>query len=61
MQVDLYNGHETVVLLLLLPFYGPLSRITLVSRYQKKHSPTHLSWLLTFLYQPLPYITIYSI
>ena len=23
------------------PFYGPLSRITRVSRYQKKHSPTH--------------------
>jgi len=23
------------------PFYGPLSRTTLVSWYQKKHSPTH--------------------
>jgi len=23
------------------PFYGPLSRTTWVSRYQKKHSPTH--------------------
>ena len=23
------------------PFYGPLSRSTRVSRYQKKHSPTH--------------------
>ena len=23
------------------PFYGPLSGITRVSRYQKKHSPTH--------------------
>jgi len=23
------------------PFYGPLSGTTLVSRYQKKHSPTH--------------------
>jgi len=25
------------------PFYGPLSGTTRVSRYQKKHSPTHLS------------------
>jgi len=23
------------------PFYGPLSGTTRVSRYQKKHSPTH--------------------
>jgi len=23
------------------PFYGPLSRTTQVSQYQKKHSPTH--------------------
>jgi len=23
------------------PFYGPLSGTTQVSRYQKKHSPTH--------------------
>jgi len=26
---------------LLLPFYGPLSGTTWVSRYWKKHSPTH--------------------
>jgi len=30
-----------LLLLLLQPFYGPLSRTTRVSRYQKKHSPTH--------------------
>jgi len=29
------------VLLLLQPFYGPLSGTTRVSRYQKRHSPTH--------------------
>jgi len=29
------------VLLLLRPFYGPLSGTTRVSRYQKRHSPTH--------------------
>ena len=28
----------------LQPFYGPLSGTTRVSRYQKKHSPTYLSW-----------------
>ena len=28
-------GHQ------LQPFYGPLSRTTRVSQYQKKHSPTH--------------------
>jgi len=30
-----------LILLILLPFYGSLSRTTQVSRYQKKHSPTH--------------------
>jgi len=32
-----------------------------VSRYQKKHSLTHLSWSPTFLYQPLLSTTIHSI
>jgi len=31
----------TITILLLLPFYGPLSRTAWVSWYQKKHSPTH--------------------
>jgi len=51
----------TLLLLLLLLFYGPLSETTRVSRYQKKHSPTHLSWSLAFLYQLLPSIMIHSI
>jgi len=39
------SGYITqLLLLLLLPYYGPLSGTTRVSRYQKKHSPTHLSW-----------------
>ena len=37
------------------PFYGPLSRTTRVSRYQKKHSPTHHPD------QLLPSTTIHSI
>jgi len=32
---------QVLLLLLLQPFYGPLSGTTRVSRYQKKHSPTH--------------------
>jgi len=34
-------NYDKLLLLLLLPFYGPLSGTTRVSRYQKKHSPTH--------------------
>jgi len=34
---------QYLVLLLLQPFYGPLSRTIRISRYQKNHSPTHLS------------------
>jgi len=49
------------LLLLLQPFYGPLSGTTQVNWYQKKHSPTHLSWSLTFLYQLLLSTRIYSI
>jgi len=45
----------------LLPFYGPLSGTTRMSQYWKKHSPTHLSWSSTFLYQLLPSTTIHSI
>ena len=32
---------QVLLLHLLQPFYGPLSGTTRVSRYQKKHSPTH--------------------
>jgi len=42
---------------ILRPFVGT----TLVCQYQKKHSPTHLSWSSTILYQLLPSTTIYSI
>jgi len=38
-----------------------LSGTTRVSRYQKKHSPTHLSWQSSNLYQLLPSTTIHSI
>jgi len=47
-----------LLLLLLLPFYGPLSRTTRVSHYQKKHSPTHLSRSSSNLYELLPSATI---
>ena len=40
--------------------YGPLSGTTRVSWYQKKHSPTHLSWSPSNLYQLLPSTTIHS-
>jgi len=53
-------GHTTR-LILLQPFYGPLSETTWVSRYQKKHSLTHLPWLSTFLYQLRPSTTIHGI
>jgi len=46
---------------LLRPFCGPLSETSRVSRYQKEHSPAHLSWLSTILYQLLPSTTIHSI
>jgi len=43
-------------------FYGPLSGTNRVSRYQKKHSPTHQpSWSSSNLYQFLPSNTIHSI
>ena len=43
-------------------FYSPLSGTTRVSRYQKKHSPTHPpSWSSSNLYQFLPSTTIHSI
>jgi len=42
-------------------FYGPFSRTTRVSWYQKKHSPTHLCWLSTILYQFIPSTVIHSI
>jgi len=35
------NSAKALTKLLLLPIYGPLSGTTRVSRYQKKHSPTH--------------------
>jgi len=38
-----------------------LSRTTRVSRYQKKHSPTHLSWSSSNIYQLLPSTRIHSI
>jgi len=52
-----------VLLLLLLPFYDSLSGTTLVSWYQKKHSPTHisLSWSPVILYHLPPSTTIHSI
>ena len=46
------------LLLVLKPFYGALSGTT---RYQKKHSSTHLSWSSTFPYQLLPSTMIHSI
>jgi len=39
----------TTTTTLLQPFYSPLSKTTQVSQYQKKHSPTHLSWSLSNL------------
>jgi len=48
----------TKLLLVLRPFYGALSGTT---QYQKKHSPTHLSWSSTFPYQLLPSTMIHSI
>ena len=57
------GGHNESAIqqLLLQPFYNPLSRTTRVSRYQKEHSPTHLCWSSTILYQLLPSTTIHSI
>ena len=52
---------ELLLLLLLQLFYGPLSKTTWVSRYQKKHSPTHLSWSSSNVYQLLPSTAIHSI
>jgi len=49
------------LLLLIQPFYGPLSGTTRVSRYQKIHSPTHLSWSSSNLCQLLPSTTIRNI
>ena len=43
------------------PFYGPLSGTTRVSRYQKKHSPTHHPDTSSNLYQLFPSTTIHSI
>ena len=43
------------------PFYGPSSWTTRVSQYQKKHSPTHVAWSWSNLYQLLPSTTIHSI
>jgi len=51
----------TDVLLLLQLFYCTLSRTTWVSWYQKKHSPTHLSWSSSNIYQLLPSTRIHSI
>jgi len=52
-----FSSNEThlLLLLLLLPFYGPLSGTTRVCRYQKKHSPTqtfrgHQSSFISFLH-----------
>jgi len=47
--------------ILLQPFYNPLSGTTQISQYQKKQSPTHLSWSSTNLYQLLPSTLIHSI
>ena len=48
-------------LLLLQLFYSLLSGTTWVSRYQKKHLPTHPSWSSSNLYQLLPSTTIHGI
>ena len=50
-----------LVLLLLQLFYSSWSGTTQVNSYKKKHSPTHLSWLSSNLYQLLPSTTIHSI
>jgi len=47
--------------LLLQLFFVPCSGSTRVSRYQKQHSPTHLSWSSSNLYQLLSSTTIHSI
>jgi len=50
--------------MLLLPFYGPLSGTTQVSRCQNKHSPTHTCrdhWSSIILYLLPPSTTIHSI
>jgi len=47
--------------LLLQLFYGPLSGTTWASWHQKKHSPIHLSWPSSNLYQLLPCPTTHSI
>ena len=49
-----------LLLLLLQLFYDPLSGTTWVSQCQKKHSPTHISWSSSNLYQ-LPSTMIHSI
>ena len=41
--------------------FRPFVRDYLLSCYQKKHSPTHVSWSLSNLYQLLPSTTIHSI
>jgi len=50
-----------ILLLLLQLFYCPLSRTNQLSQYQKKHSPTYLSWSLSNIYHLLPSTTIHSI
>ena len=51
----------TITTTTVLRFYDPFSGTNRVSRYQKKHSPTHLSWSSSNLYQLLPFTTIHSI
>jgi len=60
-KYDLNPAVLLLLLLLLQPFYGPLSGTTRVSWYQNKHLPTHLSWSSSNLYQLLPSTMIHSI
>ena len=56
-----YMSCGVLLLLLLQLFCSPLSGTIRMSRGQKKHLPTHLSWSSSKLYQLLPSTTIYSI
>jgi len=64
--LKLYLCHTSIWPFSSLPFYSSMdsvreTRTTRVSRYQKKHSPTHTSWSSVIPYLLLPSLTIHNI
>jgi len=59
LQMHYNNDHHHTTTTVLRPFVHDST--TWVSQYQKKHSPIHISWSSSHLYQLLPSSTIHSI